>query len=799
MKISFRTKNRFTSLLLMVVLAVSVLLAAGNTFPVQAQDQDDKTPLTFHNLTRVSPNRQYIVSVSADNLKMAGSAIWLGEPYEPDSTILVSGDNLEGGYWVTNPIWSPDSDEVAYLKVFDVSVEKTANAPQFELWAIGIDGKNNRLLTGNIKLNPSLGHGGQAYLEWTSLDEIEFLDSKALPIKKYALRTETLEIREVGELSATEIEAAASAFNKISPTNGATIVSSNIPFYFLNWGSAGDTQYEYCVDLTNNNDCDGGNWITRTATYVTSQDMTFLEGGKTYYWQVRTTTSPRIYANGGTWWNFKFDQGQPGAFSKIEPINAVIKTALPVTLKWGASSAVATYEYCVDLIPCTPSISAGTATSVSWSPSPEPAGGITTYYWQVKALNSSGTTFADGGAMGSFIIDIKPGAFAKTAPATGTQTSMTPTLSWGVSAQATSYEYCISETQSCDSGWTNVGNANSKTLSTPLDASKTYYWQVRGKYSNVTTEANSGTWWSFITVPPPSAFGKTSPTDSATDQSLSPTFEWETSSGVTGYEYCYSSVAGPCSQWHSVGTNTSVTLSGLAADYTYYWQVRAVNVGGATEADASAWWSFTTTPAPSCTFAPYTPPSTPSFVDVPEAHWAWDWIERFYSAELTTGCAWVPGGYCPGDLVTREQMAVFIMRAKNCGNYTPAPVTVPVYSDVPGSHWAAGFIRDFRDEKITTGCAWVPGGYCPGDLVTREQMAVFLIRATHGGTYSPPAVTAPVFTDVPASHWAATFIKQFHDEGITTGCAWVPGGYCPGDLVTREQMAVFIGRAFKLP
>ena len=118
---------------------------------------------------------------------------------------------------------------------------------------------------------------------------------------------------------------------------------------------------------------------------------------------------------------------------------------------------------------------------------------------------------------------------------------------------------------------------------------------------------------------------------------------------------------------------------------------------------------------------------------------------------------------------------------------------------MPADHWAAGFIRDFANQGITTGCAWVPGGYCPGDLVTREQMAVFLIRATHGGTYSPPAVTGPVFTDVPASHWAATYIKQFYDEGITTGCAWVPGGYCPGDNVTREQMAVFIGRAFNLP
>jgi len=307
----------------------------------------------------------------------------------------------------------------------------------------------------------------------------------------------------------------------------------------------------------------------------------------------------------------------------------------------------------------------------------------------------------------------------------------------------------------------------------------------------------------LVIIPPssalPATFAKSAPENAAVVLPPSLNLSWGSSSEASSYEYCYSSAPGPCTKWNSVGANTSVTLNGLAANYTYYWQVRAVNSSGSVEADGGTWWSFTIQSAPSCTFAPYTPPSTPSFVDVPQSHWAWDWIERYYSAGLTTGCAWVPGGYCPGDMVTREQMAVFIMRAKNCGNYTPAPVTGSVFSDVPASHWAAGFIRDFANEGITTGCVWVPGGYCPGDLVTREQMAVFLIRATHGGTYSPPAVTAPVFTDVPADHWAAAYIKQFYDEGITIGCAWVPGGYCPGDNVTREQMAVFIGRAFGLP
>jgi hypothetical protein len=46
--------------------------------------------------------------------------------------------------------------------------------------------------------------------------------------------------------------------------------------------------------------------------------------------------------------------------------------------------------------------------------------------------------------------------------------------------------------------------------------------------------------------------------------------------------------------WVNAGGSTSADLSGLAEDTTYYWQVRAINTSGQTEADAGSWWSFTT-------------------------------------------------------------------------------------------------------------------------------------------------------------------------------------------------------------
>ena len=86
--------------------------------------------------------------------------------------------------------------------------------------------------------------------------------------------------------------------------------------------------------------------------------------------------------------------------------------------------------------------------------------------------------------------------------------------------------------------------------------------------------------------------GKTAPADGATAVPLSPTLSWQASASAASYEYCYSSIPGPCTKWNSVGSDTSVTLSGLAANYTYYWQARAVNPGGVVEADNGIWWSF---------------------------------------------------------------------------------------------------------------------------------------------------------------------------------------------------------------
>ena len=103
------------------------------------------------------------------------------------------------------------------------------------------------------------------------------------------------------------------------------------------------------------------------------------------------------------------------------------------------------------------------------------------------------------------------------------------------------------------------------------------------------------------------------------------------------------------------------------------------------------------------------------------------------------------------------------------------------------------FLRDIDDlarNGVTRGCNPPENTeFCPGQSVTREQMAAFLRRALN-----LPAGTTK-FTDVPSSNPFVKDIAALADAGITRGCNPPENTeFCPGQSVTREQMAAFLNR-----
>jgi hypothetical protein len=204
----------------------------------------------------------------------------------------------------------------------------------------------------------------------------------------------------------------------------------------------------------------------------------------------------------------------------------------------------------------------------------------------------------------------------------------------------------------------------------------------------------------------------------------------------------------------------------------------------------------TNTPTPLPTQGSSIGVGTTTFADVPSSYWAYSWIERLYAAGITAGCSTNPLSFCPENSVSQAEMAIFLEKGMHGSAYTPPSGSGTVFADVPSSYWAVNWIEKSFADGITAGCGG--GNYCPEKPVTRAEMAELLLRAKHGSAYIPPAA-AGIFSDVPTSDSFAPWIEQLYNDQLTSGCSTSPLMYCPGNPVTRAEMAVFLVKTFNLP
>jgi hypothetical protein len=172
-----------------------------------------------------------------------------------------------------------------------------------------------------------------------------------------------------------------------------------------------------------------------------------------------------------------------------------------------------------------------------------------------------------------------------------------PTLTWGTVAGAATYRIQIAavsdfSTVTIDDSTLTAGT---KTLTTTLSGSATYYWRVNAKNAGGTS-AYSGV-FSFSTVPAaPGAPTLLTPTNAATNVVLAPTLTWGTVPGATAYRVQLASVSTFASTVvdDSTPTTGSKAITGLTNSTTYYWRANASNAGGTST--YSLVFSFTTVP-----------------------------------------------------------------------------------------------------------------------------------------------------------------------------------------------------------
>jgi len=192
---------------------------------------------------------------------------------------------------------------------------------------------------------------------------------------------------------------------------------------------------------------------------------------------------------------------------------------------------------------------------------------------------------------------------------------------------------------------------------------------------------------------------------------------------------------------------------------------------------------------------------------VPRFHWAFHEVGACNGAAIVAG--YPDGNYRPSLAVTRDQMAVYIARGLAGGeDNVPAFTGTPRFPDVPERFWALDHIEYAAAENVVAG--YEDGSYHPEYELTRDQMAVYMARAMVAPTGEAAlADYAPAdprnFPDVPNTgygvdgtdpFWAYTHIEYCVEHGVVQG--YLDGYYYPEVVVTRDQMAVYVARAFGL-
>ena len=183
--------------------------------------------------------------------------------------------------------------------------------------------------------------------------------------------------------------------------------------------------------------------------------------------------------------------------------------------------------------------------------------------------------------------------------------------------------------------------------------------------------------------------------------------------------------------------------------------------------------------------------SSKTFSDI-QNNWAQKDIELLASKMLIAGKT--ETAYEPGSNITRAEFSALLVRALGLGE---GVLTKGQFKDVDSSAWYAGSIAAAMAENIIKG--YDGGFFKPDNKITREEMAVMIIRAarvagkedTLSGNEQKELLVR--FKDQQKiSSWAASDAALAVKAGIIGGMP--DGGFSPGSNADRAQSAAILKR-----
>jgi len=185
-------------------------------------------------------------------------------------------------------------------------------------------------------------------------------------------------------------------------------------------------------------------------------------------------------------------------------------------------------------------------------------------------------------------------------------------LNWSDGGGADGYNVYFGTDPSPDAG-EYIGNTENTYFipdGNPQDHNTTYYWRIDAVNLAGTTTGNV---WHFTTSDapqPPSQATNPSPSNGATNQSISVNLSWLDGGGATSFDVYLGTDSSPdAGEFRRNQGSTSYDPGTLQNNTTYYWRIDAVNNNGTTSGSV---WQFTTTNAPQ-------PPSQATIPSPPNA------------------------------------------------------------------------------------------------------------------------------------------------------------------------------------
>ena len=181
-------------------------------------------------------------------------------------------------------------------------------------------------------------------------------------------------------------------------------------------------------------------------------------------------------------------------------------------------------------------------------------------------------------------------------------------------------------------------------------------------------------------------------------------------------------------------------------------------------------------------------PATGSYTDNqnPDA-WYYSAVETAYRRGAITRQS---STFRPRDPITREEMAVMLVRALGYGSIAGLTQELPMpFTDVKYTDYYYDAVLWAYKNDITTGLTATTFG--PNSTVTRGQVVTFLHRALnepYSGSYNP-------FTDVKSSDYFADAVLWAYQNDVTTGLTATSFG--PNSGCTRGQIVTFLYRAYE--